>query len=195
MNKISPKVHFEKHYRRLVERYNTYDTEKVHQKWIFDTRFKGLNILDVGSGSGRDALYYSSHGAKVTAIDFSSSMVRYAKAKDTSNTVNWIVDELPKLDTQKHNPTFDLIVATAVFMFLSPEEQILALKRLFELLCNKGRLIITFKEDLEDDCTNELSPHFISTAQNLGFEVQVVDGGKDSSGRKDVTWTLFIFSL
>ncbi|MFB0999300.1 MAG: class I SAM-dependent methyltransferase, partial [Colwellia sp.] len=78
----------------------------------------------------RQALYYASQGAEVTAIDFSSNMISYAKTKDYLNKVNWIEDELPNLISQEHTSYFDLIAATAILMFLSPEDQIVALKRL-----------------------------------------------------------------
>jgi len=195
MNKINPNSYFENNYRSLVKRYNCYDTEDIHKSWISNVNFQGLKVLDVGSGSGRDALYYASQGAEVTAIDFSSNMISYAKAKDYFNKINWIEDELPNLASQEHSSNFDLIAATAILMFLSPEEQILALKRLFELLCANGKIIMTFKEDLEDNLAYKLSPVFIDTAKSLGFEVKVVDGGVDKNSSHNVYWTLFILSL
>jgi 2-polyprenyl-3-methyl-5-hydroxy-6-metoxy-1,4-benzoquinol methylase len=195
MNKINLSSYFENNYRSLVKRYNFYDTEDIHKSWITTLNFQGLKVLDVGSGSGRDALYYASQGAEVTAIDFSSNMISYAKTKDYLNKVNWIEDELPNLISQEHTSYFDLIAATAILMFLSPEDQIVALKRLSELLCANGKIIITFKEDLEDNLAYKLSPVFINTAKNLGFEVKIVDGGVDKNSTHNVYWTLFILSL
>jgi len=195
MNKKNIKQHFNNNYKYLAKRYDGYDAKEIHANWISNVNFQGLKILELGSGSGRDALFYAENGAEVIAIDSSSKMIEFAKDKDHLNSVSWIVDELPDLISLKSNNQFDLITATAVLMFLSPADQILSLKRFRELLNCGGRVIITFKEDIEDIHAYLLSPNFMEAAKSLGFKITLKNGGKDKNGRVGVSWKLFIFSL
>jgi len=53
----------------------------------------GLDVLDVGAGTGRHAIRIASGGARVTAIDFSEEMLAQARAKGGAEYVNWILHD------------------------------------------------------------------------------------------------------
>ena len=51
---------------------------------------RGLNLLDVGCGTGRHALALASAGATVTGVDFSSGMLEKARSKPGAHAVRFI---------------------------------------------------------------------------------------------------------
>ncbi|MEJ6403114.1 class I SAM-dependent methyltransferase [Yoonia sp. 2307UL14-13] len=88
-----------------------------------------LRILDMGAGSGRDAAWLAQLGQDVTAVEPSGAMRRLAQHLHPATKIRWLPDELPKL-AQVGSGIFDLIVLTAVWMHVRPEDQVAALQRL-----------------------------------------------------------------
>lgn len=54
----------------------------------------GLELLDVGCGTGRHALRLSAAGARVTAVDFSAGMLARARAKPGADRVRFVEHDL-----------------------------------------------------------------------------------------------------
>jgi malonyl-CoA O-methyltransferase len=54
----------------------------------------GLDVLDVGCGTGRHALRLAGRGARVTAVDFSSGMLARARAKPGAERVRFVEHDL-----------------------------------------------------------------------------------------------------
>jgi malonyl-CoA O-methyltransferase len=50
----------------------------------------GINVLDVGCGTGRHAVRLAEAGAQVTAVDFSEGMLAKARAKPGANAVRFL---------------------------------------------------------------------------------------------------------
>lgn len=72
---------------------------------------KEKEVLDFGCGTGRHAIILSKKGAKVTAIDISSEMIKEAKKKTKKLQINFINIDLLKYSSVKK---FDLIISTLV---------------------------------------------------------------------------------
>jgi SAM-dependent methyltransferase len=53
----------------------------------------GLDVLDVGAGTGRHAVRLAAAGARVTAIDFSEEMLARARDKAGGRSVRWILHD------------------------------------------------------------------------------------------------------
>ena len=51
---------------------------------------RGMEVLDVGCGTGRHALRLAGMGARVTAVDFSEGMLEAARAKEGAGRVRWV---------------------------------------------------------------------------------------------------------
>ena len=54
----------------------------------------GLDLLDVGTGTGRHAIGLAARGAHVTAVDFSDEMLAKARAKPGAERVRWIAHDV-----------------------------------------------------------------------------------------------------
>jgi malonyl-CoA O-methyltransferase len=81
----------------------------------------GLDVLDLGCGTGRHALWLAAAGARVTALDFSPGMLAQAQAKPGAERVRFLVHDL-------HEPlpfaeaSFDRVVSGLVLEHLQDLE-------------------------------------------------------------------------
>jgi len=57
---------------------------------------RGLDVLDLGRGTGRHALALAAAGARVAAVDFSAGMMRQARVKPGAGAVEWLVSDLTR---------------------------------------------------------------------------------------------------
>lgn len=79
---------------------------------------RGLEVLDLGCGTGRHTAWLSRAGARVTALDFSPGMLARAHERLAAEDVSWLVHDL-------HEPlpladqSFDLVVSGLVLEHLS----------------------------------------------------------------------------
>ena len=77
----------------------------------------GLEVLDLGCGTGRHSLWLAARGASVTAVDFSGGMLAEARRKPGSDAVRFLVHDL-------HEPlpfapaSFDRVVSGLVLEHL-----------------------------------------------------------------------------
>jgi malonyl-CoA O-methyltransferase len=55
---------------------------------------RGLDVLDIGCGTGRHALALAAAGARTTAVDFSAGMLARARAKPGAEAVRFVVHDL-----------------------------------------------------------------------------------------------------
>lgn len=86
----------------------------VVQAMLGDVR--GQQVLDLGCGTGRHALWLSNAGAVVTAVDFSAGMLAEAQRKPGAEAIRFLVHDL-------HQPLpfdgeFDLVVSGLVLEHL-----------------------------------------------------------------------------
>jgi len=77
---------------------------------------RGLNVLDLGCGTGRHALWLAAAGATVTGVDFSEGMLAEARRKPGAEAIRFVVHDL-------HLPLpfsteFDLVVSGLVLEHL-----------------------------------------------------------------------------
>jgi methyl halide transferase len=73
-------------------------------------QLKPCRVVDVGCGSGNDAIYLASQGFDVTAIDIAPTALIYAeeKAKEAGVHVNWVLADVLSLpDLGKFDFIFD----------------------------------------------------------------------------------------
>lgn len=77
----------------------------------------GLDVLDLGCGTGRHAIGLAQSGATVTAIDFSSRMLDTARQKPGAEGVRFLVHDLH--DALPFGANFDLVVSGLVLEHLN----------------------------------------------------------------------------
>lgn len=86
-------------------------------------RIKPCRAVDLGCGTGANAIFLAQHGFDVIGIDFSGAAIEKARARaeEASVQVNFIVDDLTNL---RHvSGTFDLLLDCGVLDDLRPRQR------------------------------------------------------------------------
>jgi malonyl-CoA O-methyltransferase len=100
----------------------------------------GLDVLDLGCGTGRHALWLAGAGAAVTGVDFSEGMLQKARAKLVAKHVRWLCHDL-------HSPLplaggeFDLVVSGLVLEHLRELDGFFA--QIARMLRLDGRAVVS----------------------------------------------------
>lgn len=124
------------------------------QKWIgeFTQEFKkGAEILDVGCGAGRDAMYLSSKGLEVTGIDYSNKLIDIAKKKVPG--VKFIVMDFEDLKFSTNS--FDGVWANACLYHLPKKNLPKVLDSIHKILKEEGLFFIDLRAGEGEKFTNE----------------------------------------
>jgi SAM-dependent methyltransferase len=101
----------------------------------------GLDVVDVGCGTGRHAVRLAARGANVVGVDFSDGMLARAKEKEGAGGVRWVVSDVTRPPLPLPDHSFDRVVCALVV------DHVAALREFFgELgrLCREdGRIVVT----------------------------------------------------
>jgi ubiquinone/menaquinone biosynthesis C-methylase UbiE len=116
--------------------------QRVAEEWVEP----GARVLDIGCGTGAQALICAQRGATVTGVDTSQSMLEEAEARAILEGVSERV-EFRWLDASEIGEhfaprSFDLIILSLVLSELGERSQTQVLAACGELLSHGGRLII-----------------------------------------------------
>ena len=102
---------------------------------------KGVNILDIGIGTGILCGELYKKGYKITGIDFSDEMIKICREKMTSARL--IKHDFTKgLPKSIKNDFFDIIICTYAMHHLDDDSKIVFIKELLDILDKKGLLMI-----------------------------------------------------
>ncbi|HTD63787.1 MAG TPA: class I SAM-dependent methyltransferase [Verrucomicrobiae bacterium] len=102
----------------------------------------GLEVLDVGAGTGRHALRLADAGARVTAIDFSNEMLAVAREKAGAERIQWMTHDvhapLPFSDR-----SFDRVLSALVLEHIPLMELAPFFGELGRVARDDGRIVVT----------------------------------------------------
>ena len=119
-------------------------------------------------------------------------MRREARERHADPRIRWIDDALPGLThTHRLGLQYELVLASAVWMHVAPEDRKRAFRKLAMLLAPSGRLIISLRFGPSD---HERTMYPVSRSeverlgQEFGLRVLRVAAGGDSLGRPEVRW-------
>ena len=101
----------------------------------------GLDVVDVGCGTGRHALRLAERGANVVGVDFSDGMLARARAKERASAVRWVVHDVtrPPLPLPAH--AFDRVLCALVLDHIGDLAAFFA--ELGRLSRADGRIVVT----------------------------------------------------
>jgi tellurite methyltransferase len=117
----------------------------IYSKFFYDfVKIRNpKTVLDLGSGDGRDSLYFLEKGLFVTAVDFSDvSLVRLRKNYNSTNLKTISID-LRKLDFMENS--FDLIYANSSLHYFTDFETKQIFNNLYKFLKPNGVLFVRCK--------------------------------------------------
>ncbi len=130
----------------LIPRYETVPFEVGHAAILDLMPQTPSTVLDIGSGTGRDAAYLAGKGHHVTAVEPTDAFRSYAETNHPSPNIVWIDDALPQLVSLNDQAAcFDLILLTAVWMHLDDAERCQGMAVLSRLLRPGGLLTMSLR--------------------------------------------------
>ena len=180
----------------LFDQYQSLSFDTVHQSWLGTVNLsKYKTALDIGAGSGRDALALSELKLCVTAIEPAQSLMDKG-IELTGDKVNWQSDILPELSSLNKN-TYDVILISAVWMHLTVVQQSQSLERLSTLLNDEGILVITLRHGEFNDGRKAFDVNgsrLIEDAKAFNLTVLHTDNDTDQLNRPDVYWETVVFT-
>lgn len=117
----------------VIEFWNNFPSTTINE---FCKRLKGKKVLDLGSGSGRDALILKANGLNVVCVDASAEMVKITRQLGFE-TIESDFNNL-KLDDN----SFDGVWAYTSLLHLKKNEMIQVIKNIYKILPNNGMFLI-----------------------------------------------------
>jgi ubiquinone/menaquinone biosynthesis C-methylase UbiE len=100
----------------------------------------GLDVLDVGTGTGRHAIRLAERGAEVVAIDFSDEMLAKARAKHGADRVRFATHDVTERLPYR-NATFDRVLSALVLEHV--KEVTPFFRELARVVRPEGRIVVT----------------------------------------------------
>ncbi|MEU6915864.1 class I SAM-dependent methyltransferase [Streptomyces olindensis] len=175
---------------RLATVYESLSFESVHGALLDLLPEPPARVLDVGAGTGRDAAALAGRGFTVDAVEPVTELRRVAQRLHRGSGVTWRADALPALHGVQG--PYDMVLLSAVWMHLRPEERPVAMRRLAGLLAPGGTLLITLRrgEPPADRRMFDIPPEEVAGhGSEAGLTpLRLVDEGDDRLGREAVRW-------
>lgn len=130
----------------LLVEYEHLSFDAAHQHVLPYFPTHPVSILDIGSGTGRDANHLANLGHDVTAVEPTDALREGAKRLHPNPNITWIDDGLPNLVKINDQPMkFDLILVSAVWMHLDQQERKRAMPIVAALMHESGTLIVNLR--------------------------------------------------
>lgn len=117
--------------------------EALHASFLPYLPSPPSRVLDVGAGTGRDAVVLAALGHEVLAVEPCSALREVGIVRHGSSNATFLEDALPELKLV--DGAFDFVLASSVWHHLDPEEQLLGLDRVAELLAPGGVFCLSLR--------------------------------------------------
>lgn len=181
-----------------AKQYDALNFTQVHQSWQPYWPDKGL-VLDIGAGSGRDALWLAEQGCQVIAVEPAPDLLRIGQI-NTAEKVQWLSDSIPDLKAcSQLNLQFNTILLSAVWMHIVPSERARAFRKIANLLAPGGRFVLSLRygEFADGRVSFPVSVDEVAAlARQFGLVLCFVSElTADSAGRADVQWQTLVLEL
>jgi SAM-dependent methyltransferase len=131
---------------QLFKLYESIPAADAHRAVLHLIPTAPSSILDIGSGTGRDAAWFAGMGHRVVAVEPSDAMRLPAMALHPSPRIEWLDDSLPDLALLRtRGERFDLVMLSAVWMHLDAEQRRQAMPNLAALVRAGGVMIMKIR--------------------------------------------------
>ncbi|MFI4994796.1 MAG: class I SAM-dependent methyltransferase [Hyphomicrobiales bacterium] len=130
----------------LLERYESIPSADVHRPVQHLMPKVPCRVLDIGSGTGRDAAWFAAMGHRVVAVEPTDELRISARTLHPSSLIEWLDDSLPDLSfLTTRGETFDVVMLTGVWMHLDERQRRQAMPKLASLMRGDGVMIMTIR--------------------------------------------------
>lgn len=195
--RLDPVAYYDQLAADFASRYDTVTFETVHPNLSKHLPSHG-RVLDVGSGSGRDARGLAARGLHVTAVEPSAAFRRLGGAS-RSDGITWIDDRLPMLALLDGIvEPFDFILCSAVLMLLSSTDFEISFRTMARLLAERGRLAINIRDPMPGEPPAIFHRHgdgaILEAARAAGLACIDRTELSDALGRSGYDWRSYVFA-
>ncbi|MGA5823624.1 class I SAM-dependent methyltransferase [Kitasatospora sp. NPDC094028] len=181
---------------RLAEQYESVDYADVHRELRPHYPPPPAAVLDVGAGTGRDAAALARLGHRVTAAEPTPEFLAIGERLHAGTGIRWVPDALPALPLLRAEAArYDLVLLTAVWMHLAPDERPVAMDALAALLAPGGRLSLTLRHGpvpADRRMYEATAEEAIELGEARGLRLRHHAERADLHGRTDVHWSLLL---
>lgn len=130
----------------LILRYESISFAERHRAEMHLLPTVASRILDVGAGTGVDAVWFAERGHSVVAVEPTVELLAAAKELHRFASIEWLNDALPELElVLSRGQVFDTIMLSAVWMHLDEAERRAGMSRLASLLAPDGVLVFSLR--------------------------------------------------
>jgi SAM-dependent methyltransferase len=185
---------------KLAKLYCSKPAHDIHQAWVSMIPYDGGVALDIGAGAGRDADYLVSRRYEVIAVEPAEGLRSIAEKRYLNNKIQWLDDKLPGLKkVEAMAIKFDLILLSAVWMHVSPNQRGRVFRKLANLLKPAGLLVLTLRSgpySADQHLFKTSDAEVLNLAMSQSLELMLDNpGGRDQLGRADVLWQTLVFQM
>jgi len=184
----------------LFRLYESIPAADAHRAVLHLIPASPASVLDIGSGTGRDAAWFADLGHRVVAVEPTGAMRIPAMALHPSTQIEWLDDSLPDLAlVRARGVSFDLVMLTAVWMHLDAAQRRQAMPNIAALVRPGGTVIMKVRHgpvpvgrrmfDITPEETIELAP-----TQDLHPVLNVrTESSQEANRLAGVSWTNLAF--
>ena len=188
--------YYEINAKQYAEKTFSADMSEQYQRFLPLLK-EGAAILDIGSGSGRDACYFQKMGYQVTALEPSTHLCKEIQKVFSGTIIH--------SDIQHYQPDrqFDGIWACASFLHLQEKEILDFFGKINCFLHDHGIIYLSGKNGISTGKAND-GRYFLEFTEQLAENILMTNEQvkleqlwytEDVTGRKDFRWMNMIFKL
>jgi SAM-dependent methyltransferase len=181
----------------LAERYERLTFQEVHGDVMHLFPAPPASVLDVGAGTGRDAAALAARGHKVVvAVEPTEALRSRGQRLHAAKKIKWLDDGLPDLDeVMDLERRFDLVLLSAVWMHLDPQQRRSAMATVASLTSPGGRIVISLRHGPVPKGRRMFAVSAEETAAlaaGQGLRILHNKQRADFEGREGVSWTILV---
>jgi len=191
--------HYDRNAESLALRYDSLRFDTVHRTLLPYLPSPPAKILDIGAGSGRDAIALAEMGFRVTAVEPAARMLRQARHSAGDARIEWVDDQLPALKSLAgRESAYAFILCSAVLMHLDKAELLQSFTTMRRLLTPKGALGFTVRSLWSGDAKELFHSHptenLVDDAAAAGLTPVLSALDDDYLGRQGLRWRTMMFA-
>ena len=181
----------------LIKRYESVSFTDVHELVLHLIPTTPCRVLDIGSGTGRDAAALAAMGHTVVAVEPTAGLRIAAADLHSSPQVEWLDDSLPDLMlVRRRGEQFDLVLLTAVWMHLDERERCRAMPNVAALVRPGGIVLMSLRHGPVPPGRRMFAvsaEETIGLASRAGLQLLLNRRASSALGTADVSWTRLAF--
>ena len=177
----------------LASQYESITFAEVYRDLIHLFPAQPATVVDIGAGSGRDAAALARCGHQVVAVEPTLELRREGQRLHGALPIDWMDDHLPALNVLRQSKRqFDVVLLTAVWMHLEPQERAVAMEAIAELAAVNGQVFMSLRHGPipEGRVMSDVSAgDTVRLAARHGLLCHLQVEREDMLGREDIRWS------